>query len=84
MSQTRRRPAPNKAAPKPVRTVAEARAEFERKGLSIRGWAKAHGLPAGLVYDILRGNPRRRCLRGDSHRAAVLLGIKDGELPEAA
>jgi len=44
----------------------------------------AHELPPTLVYEILRGNERRRCLRGASHRAAVLLGIKEGELAEAA
>lgn len=66
------------------KTPAQARAEFERKGLSISAWAKQHGVHANLVYEILRGNPRRRCLRGQSHRVAVLLGIKDGELPAAA
>lgn len=67
-----------------LKTPAQARAEFERKGLSISAWARQHGVHANLVYEILRGNARRRCLRGQSHRVAVLLGIKDGELPTAA
>lgn len=83
MSQTRRRAAPHNAPPKPLRSVEEARAEFERKGLSIRAWARQHKLPLGVVYGILNGSPQRRCLRGHCHRAAVLLGIKHGELPEA-
>lgn len=67
-----------------LKTPAEARAMFERKGLSIQAWARQHHLPIGVVYGILNGSPQRRCLRGASHRAAVLLGIKDGDLPEAA
>lgn len=67
-----------------LKTPEQARAEFERKGLSISAWARQRGVPASLVYEILRGNPRRRCLRGQSHRVAVLLGIKDGELPVVA
>lgn len=66
-----------------LRTPAQALAEFKRTGQSIRGWALAHDLPVTVVYEILRGSTRRRCLRGDSHRAAVLLGIKAGELPES-
>lgn len=81
MKHTRPRPQP--VAATRTRTPAEAKAEFARKGLSIRAWALKHNLPPTLVYEILRGNERRRCLRGASHRAAVLLGIKDGELAEA-
>jgi gp16 family phage-associated protein len=80
MKQTKPRQQPVAA----TRTPAEAKAEFARKGMSIRAWALKHELPPTLVYEILRGNERRRCLRGASHRAAVLLGIKEGELAEAA
>jgi gp16 family phage-associated protein len=30
------------------------------------------------VYAVLNG--QKKCLRGEAHRAAVLLGIKDGEI----
>lgn len=63
-----------------LKTPAQARAEFERKGLSIAAWAQQQGVHANLVYEILNGNARRRCLRGQSHRVAVLLGLKHGEL----
>ena len=67
-----------------IKTPAQVRAEFERKGLSVAAWARKNKLNPSLVYEILRGAEHRRCLRGQSHRAAVLLGIKDGELSEAA
>lgn len=60
----------------------EVRAEFERKGISIAEWSRVHGVNRQLVYEILSANPRRSCTRGDSHRIAVLLGIKAGELAE--
>lgn len=63
-----------------LKTPAQARAEFERRGLSIAAWAGQNGVHANLVYEILAGNPRRRCLRGQSHRVAVLLGLKLGEI----
>ena len=65
---------------KRLKTPEQARAEFERRGLSIAAWAGQNGVHANLVYEILAGNPRRRCLRGQSHRVAVLLGLKAGEL----
>lgn len=55
-----------------------ARAEFERKGVSIRAWAREHQVSPSLVYEILAG--RKPCHRGASHRIAVLLGMKHGEL----
>lgn len=65
---------------KRLKTPAQARAEFERRGMSIAAWARQHNLTPSLVYEILGGHSHRRCLRGQSHRAAVLLGIKEGEL----
>lgn len=64
--------------PKPMttKTSAQVRDAFHRSGISIAEWARAHKLNANLVAQILAG--RRACLRGESHRAAVLLGLKDG------
>ena len=61
-----------------VRTSSEVRAEFARKGLSIAGWARKHGFGRSLVYEVLSG--RKKCHRGQSHKIAVLLGMKDGEI----
>lgn len=61
-----------------VRTLQEARDDLERKGLSIRKWASMHDLSPTLVRGILAGNINYRI--GKSHKAAVLLGIKHGEI----
>lgn len=62
----------------PIKTTAEVRAELKRKGISISQWATANGISVLLVYQLLSG--RRKGDRGESHRAAVLLGLKDGEI----
>ena len=64
--------------PKKLITPNQAKAELVRRGLSVPQWAKAHKLAAPVVYRVLSG----RCLglRGAGHKAAVLLGIKDGEI----
>lgn len=63
-----------------VKTPEQARHEFERKGLSIAAWARQHGVGRSLVYEILAG--RKKCHRGQSHKVAVLLGMKHGEIVE--
>lgn len=45
-------------------------------GVSIAEWARANGFSSGLVYQVLEG--KRKCVRGQSYRIAVALGIKDG------
>jgi len=64
--------------PRTLKTPDQARADFERRGLSIAAWARAHKVGRSLVYEILAG--RKKCLRGDSHKVAVLLGMKAGEI----
>lgn len=66
------------------KTPEQVRREFDRRGQSIQSWAKAHGLDPNTVYQVLSGAKRGR--RGEAHRAAVLLGLKDGviERPESA
>lgn len=59
-----------------LRSGAEIRLEFARRGLSISGWARLHGYSAQLVYGVLTG--RNRGLRGQSHEIAVRLGLKHG------
>jgi len=60
------------------RSPEDVRAEFQRKGISIAGWATAHGFNTNLVFEVLAG--RKKGIRGQSHRIAVMLGLKDGEI----
>ncbi|MBR8314681.1 DNA-binding protein [Burkholderia dolosa] len=64
-----------------IKTPEEARAyHFVRTGKTIKAWAKEHGLHPATVAEVLAG--RKKCLRGDAHKAAVLLGLKDGVIEE--
>jgi len=63
-----------------IRTPDEVRAEFDRLGISIAGWARKHGFTRGLVYEVLAR--RKKCKRGNSHKIAVLLGLKDGVITD--
>lgn len=59
-----------------------ARDRLKRLGLSAKDWAHKNGLTPSTVYAVLNG--QKKCLRGESHRAAVLLGIKEGEATSVA
>ncbi len=63
-----------------IRTSEEVRAEFARKGISISAWAVANGFTPNLVYDVIAG--RRNPTRGQTHRIAVRLGLRKGEIVE--
>jgi len=47
---------------------------FRQKGLTISDWAKENGFSQALVYAVING--KRKCLRGQSSRIALALGIK--------
>ncbi|MCU1718684.1 DNA-binding protein [Pseudomonas sp. 5P_3.1_Bac2] len=55
---------------------ATARQMLLTQGISAKAWAIQHQLSPSTVYAVLNGH--KKCLRGEAHRAAVLLGIKDG------
>lgn len=57
-------------------TPEQARAALDREGQSIADFSRKHGLNKNLVSDLLNG--RKKGKRGESHKAAVLLGIKEG------
>lgn len=57
--------------------AAMVRAQFEANGVNAAQWALDRGFSPSLVQKILRGE--RACRRGDSHRIAIALGIKDPE-----
>lgn len=59
-------------------TPQEARENLNRKGISAAMFARQHGFHPRLVCAVLSG--RLKCRIGESHRAAVLLGIKAGEI----
>lgn len=61
-------------------TPEQARAELDRRGMSIAEFSRIHRLNKNLVSDLLNGRIKGR--RGEAHRAAVLLGIKDGVIEE--
>lgn len=57
-------------------TPAEARQQLLARGESVQDFAKKHALNIGVTYKVLYGYNKGR--RGESHRAAVALGIKAG------
>jgi gp16 family phage-associated protein len=59
-----------------MKTTEEVRIDFERRGINVTQWARERGLPRQTVFAVLNGKTKGR--RGDAHKAAVLLGIKDG------
>ncbi|GAB1412161.1 MAG: hypothetical protein HKUEN07_12820 [Rhodocyclaceae bacterium] len=61
-----------------VLTLEQAREELDRRGISVASFARQHNLHPRLVCAVLSG--RLKCRIGESHRAAVLLGVKDGEI----
>jgi len=65
-----------------LRTPDEVRAEFKRKGVSISQWAAANGFTVNMVFEVLAG--RKKGVRGQAHRIAVKLGLKEGDVVEEA
>ncbi|MCD9118328.1 DNA-binding protein [Pseudomonas bijieensis] len=57
-------------------TAEQARAELDRNGVTIAQFCRDHGLNKNLVSDLLNG--RKKGVRGEARRAAVLLRIRDG------
>lgn len=56
-------------------------ADLIAQGISVREWAKQHGIHESTVYQVLSGQKKGR--RGEAHRAAVLLGLKEGVISGA-
>ena len=65
-----------------LRPLEELEREFDRKGISKADWAREHGIRPGVIYEIF--SRRSSCKRGEAHRAAVLLGLKEGVIEERA
>lgn len=58
------------------KTIQDIKEEFFRSGISIAGWARENNFSPDLVYQILKKN--RIPVRGESHKIAVRLGLKEG------
>lgn len=69
-------------SPQPLLTTEEARAQLEARGESVAEFARRKNLKPIAVYQVLYGVKKGR--RGESHRAAVALGIKAGEVAAKA
>lgn len=63
-----------------LRSREQVREQFFKQGVSIAEWARENGFRYSQVIDVLRSE--RECRRGNSHKIAVLLGIKDGTITE--
>ena len=59
-----------------LKTPEEVRGDFFKRGVNVAKWARDHGLSRQSVDAVLRGKTKGN--RGEAHKAAVLLGIKDG------
>lgn len=67
---------------KQIKSRDEVIDDFARKGISVRGWAKRHNVCHATVRGVLSG--RLSCRIGESHKIAVMLGLKDGEIVDGA
>lgn len=60
----------------PEQACLDARKRLELQGISVKDFAIKNDIHPSTVYAVLNG--QKKCLRGEAHRAAVLLGIKPG------
>lgn len=65
-----------------LKTAAQVRAEFAAQGITASAWARAHDLNRWTVFEVLHG--RNKGCWGEAHRAAVLLGLKQGSITPPA
>lgn len=54
-------------------TEAKIKKRMRDEGVSISEWAISNGFKPSSVYAVLSG---RKCIRGQSHKIAVRLGLK--------
>jgi len=59
-----------------MKTIQQAREDMERRGETLAGWARKHGFNPENVRAVVYGNSKGKW--GESHKIAVMLGIKDG------
>ncbi|SDU97813.1 DNA-binding protein [Pseudomonas mucidolens] len=59
-----------------IRTAAQAKAWLDHQGKSVQAFAREHGVDPATTYQVLAGRKKGR--RGEAHKVAVLLGMKEG------
>jgi gp16 family phage-associated protein len=59
-----------------LKTIEQVKQQFTDSGVPISAWARKNGFSPALVHQILAG--KVKCTRGESHRIAVLLELKQG------
>lgn len=63
-----------------VRRAEAFRKKLDREGRSVSEFAREHGLSyMACIHALRRTSP---CKRGEAHKAAVLMGLKDGVVLE--
>ena len=60
------------------KTTNQVKSEFRAKGISFSDWARTNNFSVELVYRVLKMN--RVPVRGESHKIAIKLGIKEPEI----
>lgn len=63
-----------------MKSLQQAKEELRFQGLSMADWARENGFNPELVRKVLLG--RYKCWRGESHKIAVKLGLKQGIIRE--
>lgn len=62
-----------------MKTKKQVKSEFILRGESLAEWARKRGYKKRTVYAVLGGELKGN--RGVSHKIAVELGMKKGEIP---
>lgn len=65
-----------------AKTKEQALSELRARGETVVGWARKNGFDPRLVRGVIYGNIKGKW--GVSHKIAVLLGMKDGEIMKEA
>ena len=63
-----------------LKTIEEVKKDLDSRGISVPQVARSIGVSPRIVYALLQGRIKGR--RGQAHRAAVALGLKDGKTNE--
>lgn len=64
-----------------LKTIEQVKSEFNYRGESVTAWARKHQVNPASVKKVLSGDSK--CLYGNAHKIAVLLGIKHGVITES-
>lgn len=61
-----------------MKTLEQVKQDFRRRGETVTGWARRNGFKPNNVRAVIYGRGKGHW--GESHKIAVCLGIKDGEI----